>query len=146
MKRKTLLAVVLPMAVVLGALLGMNSQGAVVPTSPPWVDANMVQGSVYPVTMVQNQTLVGGAVETNTDHTTVFTLVEPAPPGFVVDILERNTFKFVYTPATSGIVYVMIDVHVTEPYEGPTVRWTLAINSREVLYPSLEWFHSSVQN
>lgn len=110
-----------------------------------WIDPNQVQGSVYPITMLVGDTLVGGCAETNPDYLTEFSLVT-ATEGFVSDVNTPNTWKFEYTPPEAGTYYVQMDARVIEPYEGRPVRWTVAIKVREALYPSLEWFHAALPN
>ena len=124
-------------AIVLGGLLAVWAQ-------PNGTEGDPITPNVYPVMIIQGDTVTGGAVETDPNHITEFEVLS-SPVGFTYDVNEVNTLQFQYVSDLIGIETAYIRATVTSPYKGRPVIWAIQIDTRSDLVPKLEWFHNVVQ-
>jgi len=100
-----------------------------------------ITSNVYPIMVLEGDTVIGGAVETDPNYTTVFEVLS-SPPGFSYSLSKTNTFQFQYTSDAIGIAIAYVQATVVQPYKGRPVVWAIQIDTRSNLVPQLEWFHS----
>ena len=102
---------------------------------------DIITTNVYPIMILQGDTVVGGCVETDPNHTTVFEVLS-SPEGFTYNLSEANTFQFQYPANTIGIQKAYVQATVVQPYKGRPVVWAIQFDTRSDLVPQLEWFHN----